>query len=213
MSWQKVAKARMRVLKITQNDLISIMGVTTRGAVGHYLSGRRTPSIDQFKALAERLGMKLDELMSGEYLLRDESAQYSIAGKATQLTSGSKPVCSVPLVGSIPDINFRNLSINDNTPLILTTVPVGLRTFALKVTGDLMEPEFIDGDLIVVEPELTAQNGDYVIAQHEQSTTFKQLCRESGEWYLKPINPRYPIKPLGETVIIGVVREKTKRYR
>ena len=31
--------------------------------------------------------------------------------------------------------------------------------------------------------------------------------------HLKPLNARYPIKPLGHSRIVGVVREAVKRYR
>ena len=56
--------------------------------------------------------------------------------------------------------------------------------------------------------------GDYVIALNEHAqTTFKQLVRDGGEFYLRPLNPRYPIKPLGVARVIGVVREFSKRFR
>jgi len=41
----------------------------------------------------------------------------------------------------------------------------------------------------------------------------EQLVVDGGEAYLKPLNTRYPIKPLGTAKIIGVVREFTKRFR
>ena len=64
MNWQKTAKDRMVELNITQEDLITVLGVKTRGAVGHYLCGRRQPSPEQLKALASALDLSLDELMS-----------------------------------------------------------------------------------------------------------------------------------------------------
>lgn len=47
----------------------------------------------------------------------------------------------------------------------------------------------------------------------DNETTFKQLVKDGGDLYLKPLNSRYPIKPLGTAKIIGVVREFTKRFR
>ena len=97
---------------------------------------------------------------------------------------------------------------------IPTTVPVNRYTFALRVTGDSMEPEFTEGMLLVVEPELDPQPGDYVIAKNgSEETTFKQLVKDGADWYLKPLNSRYPIKPLAECTIIAVVRAVEKRYR
>lgn len=64
--WSVRAQARMRELKLTQNHLIPVFGVTTRGAVGHYFTGRRDPTVEQMIALARTLNMSLDELLLGE---------------------------------------------------------------------------------------------------------------------------------------------------
>jgi SOS-response transcriptional repressor LexA len=98
--------------------------------------------------------------------------------------------------------------------LIPTSVPVKRHTFALRVTGDSMLPEFHEGMILVVEPEMDALPGDFVIAKNgDEETTFKQLVKDGGDWYLKPLNERYPIKPLGQSTIIGVVRAVEKRFR
>ena len=97
---------------------------------------------------------------------------------------------------------------------ITTTVQVRDHTFALRVRGDSMEPEFPDGVIIIVEPEMHFENGDYVVVRNSHDeATFKQLVQDGGDWYLKPVNPRYPIKPLGDAVVVGVVREAVKKYR
>ena len=76
--------------------------------------------------------------------------------------------------------------------------------------GDSFPP----GSIIVVEPELAAVPGDYVIALHgDGATTFKQLVKDGGDLYLKPLNARYPIKRLDGAKVVGVVREFSKRFR
>ena len=50
-AWATRLKSRMKELKITQAILAEKMGVT-RGAVTHYLSGRRVPPLSQFQKLA-----------------------------------------------------------------------------------------------------------------------------------------------------------------
>lgn len=85
--------------------------------------------------------------------------------------------------------------------------PVRQHTFALRVVGDSMEPKFQEGMILIVEPEIDANPGDYVIVKNgNDETTFKQLIKDGPDWYLKPLNDRYPIKPLGASTIIGVVR-------
>lgn len=98
--------------------------------------------------------------------------------------------------------------------MIPTSVPVHKHTFALRVSGDSMEPEFHEGMILIIEPELDPQPGDFVIAKNgSEETTFKQLIKDGADWYLKPLNPRYPIKPLGDSHVIGVLRAVEKRYR
>jgi SOS-response transcriptional repressor LexA len=89
--------------------------------------------------------------------------------------------------------------------------------FALKVIGDSMEPEFYEGDIIVVNPHLKQEHNDYiVVASHEGEATFKQLKKYGKKRILHPLNPKYPDIELDKEVeyrIIGVVVEKKKRYR
>lgn len=65
--WYHRAKKQMKQCDppVTQAELMPIFGVTTRGAVGHYLSGRRKPSPVVMAKLAARLGLTADELLGG----------------------------------------------------------------------------------------------------------------------------------------------------
>ena len=72
--WYDRAKRRMREIKVTQEALVKPLSVETRGAVGHYLSGRRDPTPDQLIALAQALRMSLDELLTGAGLAPDQPA-------------------------------------------------------------------------------------------------------------------------------------------
>jgi SOS-response transcriptional repressor LexA len=103
----------------------------------------------------------------------------------------------------------------DGEDFIPTTIPIKRHTFALRVQGDSMEDEFKDGAIIFVEPDMEAQPGDYVVVRTDETeSTFKQLIRDGADLYLKPLNPRYPIKPFPVGgVIVGVVRGQEKRYR
>jgi transcriptional regulator with XRE-family HTH domain len=70
--WANIATSVMKDKNITQSDLCSVFGVTTRGAVGHYLRGRRQPTLDQMLALSKYLGLTLSELV-GEVPLSPDS--------------------------------------------------------------------------------------------------------------------------------------------
>lgn len=90
--------------------------------------------------------------------------------------------------------------------------------FALKVMMDCMEPEFKEGDIIIVRPDITAENGDYVIVKDNKKSeaTFKQLKRYGKTVVLHPLNPKYQDIVLDHDEryeIVGVVVSKEKRYR
>lgn len=82
----------------------------------------------------------------------------------------------------------------------------GPNTYALRVQGDSMEPKFSEGSILVVDPDRQAVHGSFVIAKQNGECTFKQLIKDGPDWYLKPMNERYPVKQMTEDMAIcGVV--------
>ncbi len=92
----------------------------------------------------------------------------------------------------------------------------GSSVFALKVKGDSMEPEFKEGEIVIINPHVGAKPGDYVIVKNdEEEATFKQLKVYGETTVLHPLNPKYPdieLKKGNKYHIIGKVVEKQKRY-
>jgi phage repressor protein C with HTH and peptisase S24 domain len=84
---------------------------------------------------------------------------------------------------------------------------------ALMVLGISMEPEFNDGEIIVIETGITPMEGAYVIAEvAKEDFIFRQLKRDArGGWQLHALNPAYPDTVIpGLEVIKGVVTQKRK---
>lgn len=86
-------------------------------------------------------------------------------------------------------------------------------SFALRVEGDSMEApsgvSFPNRAIIVVDPDVRATNGTYVLVQSNSSSqlVFKQLIIDGNRRYLKPLNPRYPlIEITPQAIICGVVK-------
>ena len=71
-SWITRAKEEMRKQKLTQEDVAKAMGKTTRGAVGHYFTGRSTPNIKQVIKLAEYLKVPFAWLVAGDETIDEE---------------------------------------------------------------------------------------------------------------------------------------------
>lgn len=65
-----------------------------------------------------------------------------------------------------------------------------------------------EGMLILVDTEADAQSGKLVVAKLTESNeaTFKKLVEDSGQKFLKPLNPAYPMVAInGNCKIVGVV--------
>jgi len=88
----------------------------------------------------------------------------------------------------------------------------GNEMVALMVLGDSMEPEFIEGEILVIEMGAPATEGSFVIGQENEEFIFRQLKRDAqGGWQLHALNPSYPdIAISGLDTIKGVVTHKKK---
>lgn len=92
----------------------------------------------------------------------------------------------------------------------------GQNIFAVRVIGDSMEPEFTEGDIIILNPHAKTYHNDYVIVRNDEGeATLKQLKQYGKIKVLHPLNPKYPDIELLEKhqyTIVGKVVEKKKRY-
>ncbi len=90
----------------------------------------------------------------------------------------------------------------------------GAEPFALLVLGDSMAPEFVEGDIVVVEPEGLAIDGSFVIAQAGGEFLLRQLRGGPDGWRLRALNPAYPEQALPSLAAVrGVVIQKSKPGR
>ena len=74
----------------------------------------------------------------------------------------------------------------------------GAESFALQVLGDDMAPEFLDGEIIIVEPDGALHDGSFVLAHIAQGWVLRQLRRHDEGWWLHALNPaiKQPDVPL-----------------
>lgn len=89
----------------------------------------------------------------------------------------------------------------------------GEDAFWLRVSGDSMtvtsgSPSFPEGFLILIAPDIEPRPGQFVVARmiSTNEATFKQLVRDAGELYLKPLNSAYPTRAVDDAwEIVGTV--------
>ena len=91
-------------------------------------------------------------------------------------------------------------------------VPRGSDAFMLRVQGDSMvDAAILDGDLIVVRPQPTADNGQIVVAMIEGEATVKRFYREPGRIRLQPENAAMAPIYASDVEIIGRVEAVVRR--
>jgi len=93
-------------------------------------------------------------------------------------------------------------------------------TFALRIVGNSMEPEFKEGDIVIIDPDVKPSPGDYVVARNdEEEATFKKyrprgIINGQEIFELVPLNEDYAAMRSDQQPIqiIGTMMEHT-RYR
>ena len=79
-------------------------------------------------------------------------------------------------------------------------------SFLLRVKGDSMiDAAILDGDLIVVAPQPSADNGEIVVAMIDGEATVKRYYREAGRIRLQPENAAMEPIYASDVTIVGRV--------
>ena len=85
--------------------------------------------------------------------------------------------------------------------------------FALRVRGDSMiGAGILDGDMVVVRPQSSADDGQIVVARIGDEATVKRLRRRDGQVWLLPENDAYAPIDGSEAELIGLVRAVIREY-
>ena len=83
--------------------------------------------------------------------------------------------------------------------------------FALRVIGDEMAPEFIDGNIVIVDPGGKLSSGCYVIARHQGEMIFRQLIINQEKISLRALDISLDeiALPNGVDDIVGVISQRS----
>lgn len=134
-------------------------------------------------------------------------------GRAITLTAPPVPEDKVPIVGNVAAGSpiLAQECIED-----YLTFDTGGRSgefFALRVRGEsMLNAGILPGDLVVVQRQQTARNGEIVVAMIEDEATVKTYSKQNGHVWLLPENDAY--EPIDGTYaeILGKVAAVVRRY-
>lgn len=175
-------------LKLTQRQLAKAVKGITHSSISQWESDSTTPSSKNLFDLSLALNCDFAWLLNGG----SESNVIPVT-----LNSRKVPLLSYVQAGAWSEV----CDLKDSTgwEYVLTSLEdLSDCAFALKIKGDSMEPEFKEGDMIVVDPEIKPLPGEFVVAANgDEEATFKKY-REIGhdefervQFELIPLNPDY----------------------
>lgn len=168
------------------------------------------PSLRQIAAELEITGtlgvMKhLEALEKKGYIRRDGGSSRGIALIREQQPS----MASIPIVGVVR-AGLPALAVEDIEGFYpVEKVQLRGGAFFLRVKGDSMiNDAILEGDLALIRPQSTAENGDIVVAMVGGEATLKRFYRERGRIRLQPANPNMDpiyVRSGEEVSIVGKV--------
>lgn len=213
---------------ISQRAFVKKYNLGTPANLSQYLQGRRALNIKIASVVAKALGVEVADFSPR---LAREIAQIKSDQVVPSPTSGLKPV---PLVSFTPASPFKDSGqlAHPNTYIetgdyVLVSEEYSDGTFATTLEGRSMEPDFLDGDILIIDPTLSPLPGDFVVAERQSpytdgaEWTFKKYrprgINEFGQevYELTPLNPDFPIlrSDREQCYVIGVMIEHRRRYR
>lgn len=165
---------------------------TTRQTVNHWETGYSAPSRKRAPLVAEILEIPLEALAGDPNRINVERV----------VSDSVRRIPMLDWVNAGRGALVEPYEIDGNHELVQIDIEVSNRAFALRVHGESMEPDFRNGDIIIVDPTVEPHSGQFVIAEllgpspdpGPGEITFKQYRPRNGTptFDLMPLNPDYP---------------------
>jgi len=207
----------MARLKLNPTSLSRVSGVP-QPTIHRIVKGEVVPDTSTLRKLAPHLNVTLEALVADNPpeqvgFIKEQGAYPTNIGAAPK-SKRAVPVIALIRAGNMADIGALPEP-GQGDRWESPDERLGVRGWAHIVEGDSMDDgtdkAVPEGWLIFVDPDLSPQAGDYVIAKDvaTQQATFKKLSYDGGRWYLKPLNRQYQAIEIDspELRVIGVVTE------
>lgn len=212
-TFQNRLKKAMDIRNIKQIELVEKTGLD-KTLINKYLAGISNARQQKLTKLADALDVNEVWLMGYDVpMQRDLTIGTSLASNsAVVFVYGTIPA-GIPME-CIEDII-------DTEEIPVEMLKGGKQYFGLKVKGNSMEPEYLDGDTLILEKVDDCENGDdAVIMVNGNDGTFKRIFKNESGIILQPLNPAYsPMVYSNEQIenlpirIIGIVEEIRRKKR
>lgn len=175
-----VLKTLRESIGMNQEELSEKFGIS-KSTIGMYETNKREPNFELLKEFAKFFNVSTDYLL--EQIKKDDLANFDII--------------QIPLLGKIqagvPTEMF--LDIIDYIDIPADMARGNKELFALKTKGKSMEPNFIEGDILIFEKTENCENGQFcAVAVNGDDATFKKVTKTDAGIMLQPLNPAFETK-------------------
>lgn len=141
------------------------------------------------------------------YITRDSGRT-----RAIMLANPEPDHSGVPILGTVA-AGQPILAVEDAIGYIPFETSDNEEYFALRIKGDSMvNAGIMDGDMVIVRRQPTAENGEIVIALLEDEATCKRLKTDKTGVWLMPENDAYDPIPGNDAMILGKVAFVIRTY-
>lgn len=209
-SIEQVLANNLKFLMAANPDVSTQPKLEARSGVGQSTIGRilradGEAKIGTVKELARVFKLKPGDLLDPGLIGRQGGADSNITG--TSGGAGLVPLISWVTAGMMHEV-VDNLAPGDAEEWLESPFPHGKSTFCLQLRGPSMWPDYQDGEIVQIDPEIAAKHGDDVVVRTPDGrATFKRLQIDGDDQYLVALNPDFPdriIRVPEGTVICGV---------
>jgi len=201
-----VTAKQRRIYEFIRRYIDSNQEAPTIAEIGRQFQMRSSASVHAVLTALEREGLikRIPNVSRGIQIVQKEGG-------------GGDDDNEIPLLGTVAAGQPIEAILSHDTISIPSDLQGHGRTFALRVRGESMIDENIqDGDIIIVQSQKTAENGQMVVALIDGSyATVKKFYREPEFIRLEPANPQFKpifIKTPERIQIQGVVRGLIRKY-
>lgn len=173
------------------------------------------------REIGERVGLSssstihahLKTLERRGLISRDPTKPRALRSEVARSGAPASDTIVMPVIGKVaagvPITAQENVEGEFVLPASFTRTSDG---FMLRVQGDSMiDAAILDGDLIVVRPQRTANNGEIVVAMLEGEATVKRFYKEDGRIRLQPENPVMEPIYANDVTILGRVEAVVRK--
>ena len=188
-------KLALKQSGFTTQALADALGISYQAAKKALDGKTKAFTASNNQRAANLLGVSAEWLATGE---ADQFAQLKSNISAAQIGSRQVPLISYVHAGHWSSA-VEAFQPNDAHDWLMTDLELSDRAFALEIKGDSMLPDFKPGDRVIIDPEVTPQPGDFVVARNgEDEATFKKYRPRGVDgngnevFELMPLNDDYP---------------------